>query len=34
MLRRGWEKAGLTMRNREKDEKKPLSEDEFHKNKD
>jgi len=30
----GREKAGLTMRNWEKDEKKPLSEGEFHENKD
>jgi len=30
----GREKAGLTLRNREKDEKTALSEGEFHENKD
>jgi len=30
----GREKAGLTLRNREKDEKKPPFESEFHENKD
>ncbi len=34
MPRRGWEKAGLAMRNEEKDEKKPLSEGKFQENKD
>jgi hypothetical protein len=34
MLSRGCEKASLTMRNREKGEKKPLSEGGFHENKD
>jgi len=30
----GREKAGLTLRNERKDEKSPLSESEFHENKD
>jgi len=34
MLRGGCEKAGLTVRNRKKNEKKPLSKGEFHENKD
>jgi len=34
MPTRGWEKAGLTMRKREKGEKKPLSEGKFQENKD
>lgn len=34
MLCGGFEKAGLTLRNEEKDEKTALSESEFHENKD
>ena len=34
MLWGGWEKAGLTLRNKEKDEKKPLSKGKFQENKD
>lgn len=30
----GWEKAGLTLRNRKKEEKKPLFEGKFQENKD
>jgi hypothetical protein len=30
----GWEKTGLTLRNRKKNEKKPLFEGKFHENKD